>query len=113
MKKILYTNFKNIDELISKLGEQPEFKRAIKRSNLYKFWAKAAGEKFSKHSKPYSMIKGNIMVIACETPAVAQELMLRKSELLTKLKPYVESLKMNVADLKFDSKKWVAEKSDN
>ena len=53
------------------------------------------------------------MVIACETPAVAQELMLRKSELLTKLKPYVESLKMNVADLKFDSKKWVAEKSDN
>ena len=106
MEKILYTKFQCIDELIAKLGEDKEFKRAIKRNNLYKFWAKVAGEKFSKYSKPYSMIKGNIMVIACETPAVAQELMLNKSELLTKLKPYVESLKMTVSDLKFDSKKW-------
>ncbi len=106
MKKILYTKFQYIDELITKLGEEKEFKRAIRRSNLYKFWTKVAGEKFSEYSKPYSMLKGNIMVIACKTPTVAQELMLRKTDLLTKLKPYVESLKMTVTDLKFDSKKW-------
>lgn len=106
MKKILYTKFQYIDELIAQLGEQKEFKRAIRRSNLYKFWAKAAGEKFAKYSKPYSMLKGNIMVIACKTPAVAQELLLRKTQLLNKLKPYTESLKINVTDLKFDSKKW-------
>ena len=106
MKKILYTKFQYIDELIAQLGEQKEFKRAIRRSNLYKFWAKVAGEKFAKYSKPYSMLKGNIMVIACKTPTVAQELVLRKNELLAKLKPYTESLKMNVTDLKFDSKKW-------
>lgn len=109
MKKILYTKFQYIDELISELGEQKEFKRAIKRSNLYKFWKKVAGEKFYAYSKPYSMMKGNIMVIACKTPTVAQELMLRKNELLTKLKPYVESLKMTVSDLRFDSKKWIEE----
>ena len=106
MKKILYTKFQYIDELIAQLGEEKEFKRAIKRSNLYKFWAKVAGEKFSEYSKPYSMLKGNIMVVACKNPTVAQELMLRKQDLLIKLKPYVESLKMNVSDLKFDSKKW-------
>ena len=106
MKKILYTKFQYIDELITQLSEQKEFKRAIKRSNLYKFWNKVAGDKFSKYSKPYSMLKGNIMVIACKTPAVAQELLLHKSQLLIKLKPYVESLKMNVSDLKFDTKKW-------
>ena len=106
MKKILYTKFQYIDELITQISEQKEFKRAIKRSNLYKFWAKVAGEKFSKYSKPYSMMKGNIMVIACKTPTVAQELMLHKNEFLTKLKPYIESLKMTVSDLKFDSKKW-------
>lgn len=106
MKKILYTKFQYIDELIAELAEKKEFKRAIKRSNLYKFWKKVAGEKFSKYSKPYSMLKGNIMVIACETPAVAQELMLRKTELIAKLKPYIESLKMTVSDLKFDSKRW-------
>lgn len=109
MKKILYTKFQYIDELIAKLGEEKEFKRAIKRSNLYKFWNKVAGEKFSKYSKPYSMLKGNIMVIACKTPIVAQELMLRKTQLLSKLQPYVESLKMKVEDLKFDSKKWLEE----
>ena len=107
MKKILYTKFQYIDELVAQLGEQKEFKRAIRRSNLYKFWSKVAGEKFSKYSKPYSMLKGNIMVIACKTPIVAQELLLRKTELLNKLKPYTESLKMNVSDLKFDSKKWI------
>ncbi|MBP3848045.1 DUF721 domain-containing protein [bacterium] len=106
MKKILYTKFQYIDELIAQLGEQKEFKRAIRRSNLYKFWAKAAGEKFAKYSKPYSMLKGNIMVIACKTSTVAQELLLRKTQLLNKLKPYTESLKINVTDLKFDSKKW-------
>lgn len=107
MKKILYTKFQYIDELVAQLGEQKEFKRAIRRSNLYKFWSKVAGEKFSEYSKPYSMLKGNIMVIACKTPIVAQELLLRKTELLNKLKPYIESLKMNVSDLKFDSKKWI------
>ncbi|HCB11610.1 MAG TPA: hypothetical protein DEO94_05695, partial [Cyanobacteria bacterium UBA11991] len=94
----------------SKLSETKEFKKAIKRSNLYKFWAKAAGEKFAKNSKPYSMLRGNIMVIACRTPVVAQELMLRKTQILLKLQPYTESLKMKVTDLKFDSKKWVEEK---
>ena len=48
MRKILYTKFKNIDDLISKLSETKEFKKAIKRANLYKFWAKATGEKFAK-----------------------------------------------------------------
>lgn len=109
MKKILYTKFKNIDTLIAKLSETKEFKKAIKRSNLYKFWKMAAGEKLAAYSKPYSMLRGDIMVIACKTPVVAQELMLRKSKLLLKLQPYTESLKIKVKDLKFDSKKWIDE----
>ena len=106
MKKILYTQFKNMDELIDELSEKKEIKRAITRSNLYKFWNKVVGAKFSKNSKPYSMLKGSIMVIACETPIVAQELMLRKTQLLSKLQTYTDSLHMKVLDLKFDPKKW-------
>ena len=52
LKCPLEFKFQYIDELIAQLGEQKEFKRAIKRSNLYKFWNKVAGEKFSKYSKP-------------------------------------------------------------
>src|SRR5574344_1750774 len=59
MKKILYTKFQNMDEIIAKLMEKTEVKKAITRSNLCKFWAKVAGEKFANNSKPYSMMRGS------------------------------------------------------
>lgn len=112
MKKILYTKFQNIDEIIAEMMKHAAIRKAITRTNLCKFWAKVAGEKFAKSSKPYSMIKGSVMVIACETPIVAQELMLRKTQLLVKFKPYVESLHMKLTDLRFDAKKWTVEKEE-
>ena len=96
MKKILYTKFQNMDEIIAKLMEKAEIRKAITRSNLCKFWNKVAGEKFAQNSKPYSMIKGSIMVIACKTPIVAQELMLRKTQLLVKFKPYIVVFKYEI-----------------
>ncbi len=112
MKKILYTKFQNIEDIIADLMKHAAVRKAITRANLCKFWKKVAGEKFAANSKPYSMIKGSIMVIACKTPTVAQELMLRKTQLLVKFKPYVESLEMRLTDLRFDAKKWVEEKEE-
>ena len=98
-----------MDDIIAQMSQDKDIKRAITRSNLYKFWKNVAGEKFAQNSRPFSMLKGNIMVIACKTPIVAQELMLRKTQLITKLQPYLKSLKMNIKDLKFDYKKWTDE----
>lgn len=106
MKKVLYTDFVTTESLVEELLGKKEIKKAITRNNLYKFWGKIAGEKFAKKSKPYSMMAGGIMVIACENPIVAQELTLRKTQLLAKFEPYLKSLKLNVKDLKFDPKKW-------
>ncbi len=106
MQKILYTDFISTEELINDLMEQKEVKKAITRSNLYKFWARVAGAKFAQKSKPYSMLAGGIMVIACETPIVAQELLLKKTQLLVKFKPYLDSLNIKLTDLRFDAKKW-------
>lgn len=78
MKKILYTDFETTENLISKMLEQKEIRKAITRNNLYKFWGKIAGAKFAQKSKPYSMLGGGVMVIACENGIVAQELMLKK-----------------------------------
>ncbi len=111
MKKILYTKFQNIDEIISKMMENAAIKKAITRTNLYKFWKQVAGEKFAQNSKPYSMTKGSVMIIACKTPAVAQELLLRKNQLLIRFQPYVESLNMKLKDLRFDPKKWHEEEN--
>ncbi len=109
MKKILYTDFETTENLISKMLEQKEIRKAITRNNLYKFWGKIAGAKFAQKSKPYSMLGGGVMVIACENGIVAQELMLKKTQLLVKFKPYLESLKLKGSDLRFDPKKWVNE----
>ena len=106
MKKIKYSKFKNIDEIIEDMSQKPELQRAIKRNNLYKFWKKVAGEKFEKNSKPYSMLKKTTLVVACKTPAVAQELLLRKAKILEDIKPYAKSLKLDVKDIIFDTKKW-------
>ena len=106
LKKVLYTDFVKTESLIEELLGKKEIKKAITRNNLYKFWGKAAGEKFAKKSKPYSMLRGGVMVIACENAIVAQELTLRKTQILVKLEPYLKSLKLSVKDLKFDPKKW-------
>ncbi len=106
MKKVLYTDFVTTEYLIEELMDKKEIKKAITRSNLYKFWNKAVGEKFAKKSKPYSMMGGGVMIIACENAIVAQELTLRKNQLLAKLEPYLKSLKLHVKDLRFDPKRW-------
>lgn len=108
MKKILYTDFTSTEELMEELLENKDLKKAVKRSNLCRFWGRVVGAKFAQKSKPYSMLGGGVMVVACETPAVAQELMLKKTQLLVKFKPYMESLKMQVTDFRFDTKKWQA-----
>lgn len=105
-EKILYTDFTGIDEIVSELLERKDFKRAMTRTNLCKFWGTIAGKKFADKSKPWGMLSGNVMVIACENNIVAQELLLAKSHLLQKFQPYLKSLKITVTDLKFDAKKW-------
>ena len=55
---------------------------------------------------------GYTLVIACQNPSIAQELILRKFEILQKLTPYLKALKMHVKDIKFDSKRWINESTD-
>ena len=106
MKKILYTDFEGVDTVINSMMDNPHLKKAITKTNLYNFWDKILPEKFRGKSRPYSMISGYVMVIACKNPVVAQELSLYKIILLKKFEPYLKSLKMKVNDLKFDPKKW-------
>lgn len=107
MKKILYTDFEGVDNVISSMMDNPQLKKAITRTNLKNFWDKILPQKFKGKSQPYSMLPGGVMVIACENPIVAQELSLYKVILLKKFEPYIKSLKMRVVDFKFDPKKWI------
>lgn len=106
MGKVLYTDFEGIDSVIDSMMDNPQLKKAISRTNLYKFWDNILPEKFKKKSRPFSMLPGGVMVVACENPVMAQELSLRKIMLLKKFEPYAKTLKMHLTDMKFDPKKW-------
>lgn len=105
-KKSFYTNFEDTASIIETMLDSKELKKAVTRNNLYKFWDKIVGKKFSEKSKPYSMMGGGVLIIACQNSAIAQELMFQKVQILEKFKPYFKSLHMSVKDLKFDCKKW-------
>lgn len=107
MGKVLYTDFEGLNSVIDTMMDNPVIKKAVTRTNLFNLWDKILPEKFREKSRPFSMLPGGVMVIACENPVIAQELMLRKIILLNKFQPYLKSLNMKVTDLKFDSKKWV------
>ncbi len=106
MGKVLYTDFEGIDSIMNSMMDNPQFKKAVTRTNLFNFWDNILPQKFKKKSKPYSMLPGGIMVIACQNPVVAQELSLYKIMLIQKFTPYLKSLNMKVKDLRFDPKKW-------
>ena len=106
MSKVLYTDFEGMDSIIESMMDNPMLKKAVARTNLFNMWDKILPEKFRKKSRPYSMMPGGIMVIACENPVVAQELSLYKIKLLQKFQPYLKTLNLNAKDLRFDPKKW-------
>ena len=110
MKEILYTDIKGIDTLIADLlKENKVLQKAMKRSTIYKFWSKVVGKPFDTKSKPHGMINGTILVVACESAAVVQELTLRKKQIIEKYAPYVKPLNIIVKDIMFDVKKWTEE----
>ena len=105
----MYTDFEGVDSVIAELLNNKDIKKAVTRSNLYRFWQSVVGEKFGAKSRPYSMIGGGVMVIACANNVVAQELLYQKTMIIKKFAPYLKSLKINLKDIKFDPKKWVEE----
>lgn len=105
-KKILYTDFEEVGSIIESMMSSSELKKALTRSNLYKFWGKIVGKKFADKSRPYSMMGGGVLIVACANSAIAQELMLQKPQILEKFQPYLKSLHLSVKDIKFDQKKW-------
>ena len=106
MSKVLYTDFEGVETIISSMMDNPQLKKAISKTNLYKFWDSILPEKFKGKSKPYSMMPGGIMTVACQNPVVAQELSLHKIMLIKKFEPYSKSMNIRVVDLRFDPKRW-------
>ena len=106
MGKVLYTDFEGVEDVISSMMDNPQLKKAISRTNMYKFWDSILPSKLKGKSKPFSMLPGGIMTVACANPIIAQELSLHKIMLIKKFEPYAKSVNIRVTDMRFDPKKW-------
>ena len=107
MGKVQYTDFVGMDECVSSLMDNPLFKKAMTRTTMYKFWDSILPEKHKGKSKPFGMLPGGVMSVACQNPVVAQELSLQKIMLIKKFEPYAKGLNLRVTDMRFDPKKWI------
>ena len=106
VQKSSYTDFFDTKTIIENLLGSKEMQKFMKRKALFDMWKNAVGTTFSEKSKPYSLM-GKTIIISCKTPVVAQELLLRKNQILDKLQPYLNALNMKVNDIRFDTKRWV------
>ena len=49
MKKVLYTDFEGVDNIISSMMDNPQLKKAVTRTNLMNFWDKILPQKFREN----------------------------------------------------------------
>lgn len=109
MKKVLYTDFITTEDMVAEFLQHKDVKKAVNRSNLYKFWKKIVNPKYKEKSRPWGMGGSGLMIVACENSIVAQELTMNKIQLIAKLAPYMKTLNVTIKDIKFDVKRWESE----
>ena len=112
MKKVSET--KSIGDIINTLNfsqksksfENP-MKHFIKHSTIFSFWADIVGAKFARYTKPVS-IKYSKLYVSAKSPVIIQELSLYKDRLLRKVNTYSNPLGIEIKDIVFDYKSYLA-----
>lgn len=99
-------DFSSISEILNeKVFDFKKGQNALKMSTIFSFWGDVVGKKFQKCSKPYC-VKGNKLFVTCENSFVLQELLMFKSTILSKIKPFSSPLGIEIKDIVFDYKNW-------
>lgn len=112
MIKIKYTEFQSVGSILDTVIQNSDLQLGIKRSTLSKFWSKIVGKKFEKMSRPSSINRNNILMVACANSFVTSELLMFKADILKKLEPYSKSLDLKIEDIVFSHKIWTEEKEE-
>lgn len=112
MRKINYSELNTIGNILNTVVQNSDLALGIKRSTLSKFWGKIVGKKFETMSKPSSINRSNVLMVACANSFVTSELMMFKPDILKKLEPYAKSLDLVIEDIVFSHKIWSEEKDE-
>ena len=102
MKKIRYSNFEMIEDVIKNI----DFNYNPIRENLESYWVETVGEKIKTMAKVLDFSADNVLTIVCSDSYVANELYLEKSKLLEFMNIKAQETGIKIEDIKFDYKKW-------
>lgn len=110
MKKIRYSNFESIQDVISHMDFKYDAPLEAQKQQLFDEWIDVVGTKLSTVSRPLEVTKNNVLIISCANSFIANELFLVKNSLLELLQEKVQDSKVEIRDLKFDYKSWTVNK---
>lgn len=108
MKRLNYSNFELIEDIIGDLNFDYSEDKVEILNKLEKIWVEIVGYKISQFSKVLEISADNKLVIVCSDSFVANELYLKKDNLLeTMCKKIVEQgIKIEIVDLNINYRRW-------
>ena len=106
MKKILYTEFKTVDEVIDGLKKSLNFKAKGQTEIINEIWSKIVSEKILKFTQPLKINDLKVLSIACQNAVVANELMLQKNALVKRFNSFSQDYNIEINDMFFSYKLW-------
>lgn len=106
MRKILYSNFENIGDILSELKKKIQPKKQSKVLTLFLTWREIVGNKLAEFSRPIGLSKDKTLIVACKNSMISQELYLNKTRILKSIQFYAKNLQLTVEDICFSHKIW-------
>lgn len=110
MKKIRYSQFESIQEVISSIDFKYDASLEAQKQQLFDDWVDVVGKKLSTVSKPLEVTKNNVLVVSCASSFIANELFLVKNSLLELLQEKIQDSNIQINDLKFEYMNWNKQK---
>lgn len=106
MKKIRYSDFDSIQEIISNLDLTYNKSEEENKQKFFEEWKEIVGDKIASVSKPVEINDKNILTILCANSFAANELFLSKNKLLIIMEERLKTLNLKISDIRFDYKNW-------
>lgn len=108
MKRLNYSNFELIEDVISELKFNYSESEAEKLNKIADVWVEVVGNKFSQFTKVLEVSADNNLTIVCSDSFVANELYLKKENILKLLreKCVEQGIEINIVDLNINYRRW-------
>lgn len=108
MKKILYSNFELIEDVISDLKFNFSEDKVERLNKVSDVWVEVVGKKFSQFTKVLEISADNKLIVVCADSFVANELYLNRYNLLQDMckKLANQGIEIEIVDINFNYRRW-------